>query len=135
MKFEKVDAVLAPSTLKFSTFLFVENMGGRGDVVYIGCDCGQLVYSVFTTRASRLEYLLKEYSHSSRLTCLMYSTNKSLSPNAEGMLFSGSRDRAIKVWNPSGSVGKVAVQTCYGHTASITSIVDGHDGGSISSRF
>lgn len=131
IKFETLET-LSSSTYKFSSFLFVENAGIKGDVLFCGCDCGQLLHSIFTNRASRMEILCRDTNHDAEVTCLMFSDNKGLCPNADGFLFSGSRDRTIKIWNPNGVVGKVHIQTCYGHASSVTSIVDGHDGTFIS---
>ena len=129
MKFEKLESITSPTMLRYSTFLFVEGIHGKGDVIFIGCECGQLIHCAFSTRGvSRQEYLSKDGFHTSRITCLMYSSNKSLSPTSEGLLFSASRDRTIKIWNFHVTTGKTLVQTCYGHTAGVTSIVDGKDG-------
>jgi WD40 repeat protein len=133
-RIEKVDSFTSPTNLKYSCFLYVENADSlKGDVLFVGCDCGQLVYSLFSNISSREELVSDEAKHSSTITCMMFSKNKLLSPNSEGLLFTGSRDRTIKIWNPSGPINKVFVQTCFEHTAAISALADGHDGTFLSS--
>jgi WD40 repeat protein len=57
--------------------------------------------------------------HETEVTCLIYKRSSKL-------MFSGSLDRTIKVWNIFRAVGtSPLVQTISGHSGSITSIIDG----------
>jgi WD40 repeat protein len=122
----------SPQVSRVSVFLFVQ-LNGQYDNLYVGTENGKLMYfpilSVQIPHNIRpIEISKDSTQHSAEVTCLMYSDNvRFIGAHCHGLAFSGSLDRSIKVWNNDVSSGCL-VQTLFGHSGSITAIVDGRDG-------
>eukprot|EP01038_Epipyxis_sp_PR26KG_P008314 gene8314-11248_t len=122
------------SNNRISSYVYVSNPNVAFESLYIGTETGQMLYFPFQPgqipHNSRPITLTKDISshHNAEVVILIYSCNKKLiNSHVPGILFSGSLDRSIKVWNIN-NVSNPLMQTLIGHSGSITSIVDGNDG-------
>lgn len=71
--------------------------------------------------------------HSAEVSCMLYANHKRFVNNQNnGLLFSGSLDRSIKVWSISAGNQAVPVQTLFGHDSTICKLVDSSDGSILS---
>ena len=135
MKVERLELLPAPRLRKVSSFLVVEEAHEHGDAVYVGTEQGLLsVYflpphghSMRKIRAEDLgledEVVNPRLHHSSKVTVLLHTKNPKLSSTSSyGLLFSGSSDRTVRVWNL-----KTLVQSLP-HSATVTGLCDGNDG-------
>jgi WD40 repeat protein len=136
MKFEQIDQFASTNSSKYSCVSFVEGAHEKGDVLFVGSEHGKLYYFLTGTLLHRQEPLsrgpqtLPQDDHGSEVLCLLHSKHKKICPNSSyGLLFSGSRDRTIKVWdiNPVRG-GKSLVQTLFGHGGGVSALADGADG-------
>jgi WD40 repeat protein len=67
--------------------------------------------------------------HNAEVSCLLFSSNKRFtSSQSTGLLFSGSLDRSIKIWSMGVGNQSSPVQTLFGHSSTISKLVDGTDG-------
>ena len=122
---------------KFSCFVFVEKCSSKGDILYAGNDDGRLYFFVVSKHSTvnRQEELnpgeVGGPDHKSTITCMMHSKHPSLASSLiidkGGLLFTGSKDRTLKIWQPAGTF-KPLIQTLYGHSGQISGICDGNDG-------
>ena len=137
----RVDVVdrLSPSTSKVCCYTFYREVSDHYDVLFLGLEggkvffvpipIGQLPHNVRPIDAT------KECGtqHTAEVRCLLFSNNKRFTnPQSNGLLFSGSLDRSIKIWSITGGNQIAPVQTLFGHSATITNLVDGSDGSVLS---
>lgn len=131
---------------KYTSFLLVENAHLiHGLTLFVGSETGQIFFFFPHSLHPKQESLVDGvgihshgHGHTSKspdehvneVLCLMHSTNTKLSPSFPlGLIFSGSRDRTIKVWNFNVKLGrKVLLQTLVGHSGGVTDIKDACDG-------
>lgn len=140
MKSDKLERLsLKSSGLLISCFEYVfESGGGYFDHLYVGTTTGEIMYfpcqtsdantSSYTIQAP-LPLLTKSVdshgnldtsltNHEAEVTCLTYVKSSKL-------LYSGSLDRTIKVWNVFHSVDTNALlQTIIGHTGAISAVLN-----------
>ena len=128
-------------------YLLVDEFRHNENVLLIGYDDGNIVYIPQNFSKKNQFAVLGHYEeegvgrresensgggnfHKSAITCLMQWRDKSLHESApRGLLFSGSMDRSIKIWNVNASnPAKNLIQTLSGHGAAIISVVDCKDG-------
>ena len=156
MKFEFLEHYKSSATGSCSTCTWVASGHSKGDVIYYGTSDGEIYYILPKSRTPKPEHVAigqrKEgesndsvgsnsmgvatvkkhpFYHLSEVLCLLVVKYPGIAPL--GLLFSGSRDRAIKVWNINTVGKKTLIQTILGHTGGITSLVDAQDGSFISS--
>jgi WD40 repeat protein len=126
-----------PPLVNISCFEYVfDTSGGLFDHLYVGTTSGDILYfptqmnstnSTSYTVQSPLHLIPKldgegntnttNNGHEAEVTCLLIASNKRL-------MFSGSLDRTIKVWDISHSLGaSPLLQTMIGHSGAITSIL------------
>jgi hypothetical protein len=153
MNFDQINEFKSSSLHTICTYLFVENAHEKhGDIAFSGTESGQLSYFIVPTFSSLNSSISNndnfnnkeipfcnekraQDDHGSEVTCLIHSKNKIISPNSDyGLLFSGSRDRTIKVWNINPTRGsRSLVQTLFGHVGAIVAIADSLDGSILTS--
>lgn len=117
----------------YSSFSLVREVAHpqhEGDVLFVGSDSGHVYYFFPKMLHPKQELLgLPGDKHSNAVLTLLHTTHPRVCLNApHGLLFSGSRDRSIKVWNINAPVSKCLYQTLLGHTGAITSLNDAGDG-------
>jgi WD40 repeat protein len=155
MKFELLEHYNSFATGSCSACTWISSGHPKGDVIYYGTIDGEVYYILPDGRTPKPEHVaigqLKEgennisvvsnsmgvtsakrhpFYHLSEVLCLLVVKYPSIAPL--GLLFSGSRDRSIKVWNINTVGKKTLIQTLLGHTGGITSLVDAQDGSFIS---
>lgn len=103
------------------------------EVLFVGTTGGsvQAFHLNRSPRSTKPENISGDNNHSGSVTCLLFLTNPEISCGSSGVLVSGSVDRTIKLWSPQ-NTKNTAIQTLFGHEATITSVIDGQDGTLIS---
>ena len=147
MKLERIEA-LRPHTRgrRLKSFIYVEGAHDLGDAVFVGSECGKVSVFRMSMYSSNISNVREEdlggpvdgnappnavensvqssIHHSASVDCMLHSKNSSLqSPTAYGLLFTGSRDRLVKVWDSNG----LLIQNL-SHSGPLTAIADGNDG-------
>ncbi len=156
MKFELSEHFNSFATGSCSACTWAASGHSKGDVIYYGTSDGEIYYILPKSRTPKPEHVAigqrKEgesnesvgsnsmgvatvkkhpFYHLSEVLCLLVVKYPGIAPL--GLLFSGSRDRSIKVWNINTVGKKTLIQTILGHTGGVTSLVDVQDGSFISS--
>ena len=148
MKLETLERLAAPARRRLSTYLFVPEGHEHGDAIYVGSERGLLSVFLLPPEGHSLKHIKAEdlgvepapggeeglnpaLHHTSKVTVLMHSKSPKLSSSSptvhnHGLLFSGSSDRSVRVWNH-----KTLVQSLP-HSATVLGIADGHDGSVVS---
>ena len=130
--------------LVFTSIFLAERAGGECDILIAGRSDGSIVLWRLsesnktagrggTSREYRDELLGGHHPHRGMVNCIVYSEHTSFAHGSRGLLFSGSSDRTIKVWDVWARTEEdVIIQTIVGHGSTITALVDGRDGSVIS---
>eukprot|EP00428_Durinskia_dybowskii_P061376 CAMPEP_0170372228 /NCGR_PEP_ID=MMETSP0117_2-20130122/9443_1 /TAXON_ID=400756 /ORGANISM="Durinskia baltica, Strain CSIRO CS-38" /LENGTH=940 /DNA_ID=CAMNT_0010627077 /DNA_START=24 /DNA_END=2846 /DNA_ORIENTATION=+ len=107
-------------------FLGLEN----GKICSISIPCGQLPHNIRPVDATKDGC----NQHTAEVRCLLFTNNNDfLPPQSNGLLFSGSFDRSIKIWNVSAAGNQIVhIQTLQGHCSTVNNVIDGTDGSIIS---
>lgn len=112
---------------------------GHYDMLFIGMENGKIFTMQIT--AGQLPHNVRPIDitkdagtqHSAEVSCLLYSNHKRfINHQNNGLLFSGSLDRSIKIWSVSVGNQTVPVQTLFGHDSTISKLVDSSDGNILS---
>ena len=141
MKVEQLERYTSQNA-PYSCFIFSKDVGTQGDILFVGCESGQLLYfsiPVHTiSKTSRTEEFTRMCTnvHRGPVQCMMVSFDGKLTHRSTssplGVLFTGGKDNTIKVWNPYNAFNPL-IQTLVGHKGVITCVVDGQDGSVLSS--
>jgi WD40 repeat protein len=137
----RVDIVdkFCPSSSKVSCYTFFKHVSDHYDVLYLGMENGKVFYLSIPT--GQIPHNIRPVDatkdagtqHTAEVRCLLFTNNKKFTSAASnGLLFSGSLDRSIKVWSMTGGNQSTPVQTLFGHSSTITNMVDGADGSVLS---
>lgn len=96
-----------------------------GRIFFLPIPCGQLPHNIRPVDVTKDAGT----QHNAEVSCMLFSSHKRFT-NAQsmGLLFSGSLDRSIKVWSMSVGNQSTPVQTLFGHSSTISKLVDGTDG-------
>ncbi len=130
MKHEIVERFSCGS-IRISSFLLVK-ISTHFDHLYVGTENGKIFY--FPLQSHQIPHGIRpvelckteNHCHSAEVTCIVYSDNRRFTnASNNGLLFTGGLDRCVKVWN---CATNSLVQTLFGHSGAIHSIVDGNDG-------
>lgn len=139
MRVDIVDRFCPSSSSKVSSYTFVKGVSEHYDVLYVGMESGKIFY--ISIPNGQLPHNIRPVDatkdpgtqHTAEVRCLLFANNKKFTgPQCNGLLFSGSLDRSIKVWGMSGGNQITAVQTLFGHNSTVTNLVDGTDGSVLS---
>lgn len=136
----RVDIVdkYCPSSSRVCSYCYSMEVG-HYDMLFLGMENGKIFVMQITT--GQLPHNIRPMDitkdagtqHSAEVSCMLYSNHKRfLNHQNNGLLFSGSLDRSIKVWSVSAGNQIVAVQTLFGHDSTISKLVDSSDGSILS---
>lgn len=122
---------------RVSSFTYVQSsFADQSDFLFCGTESGAIAAFPFPAdvipRNIRPIDITRDARHTAEVSCLLYSENeKFVNVQCGSLLFSGSLDRTIKVWNLSNTLDPF-IQTLSGHSGTIASIADANNGSILS---
>lgn len=147
MRVDIIEKFSVSNNSRISCYIFSENVTGvkttntlllneQLDLLHLGSENGKIYFVPITNGSLPIHNfrpldMTKDVDtrHAAEISCMLFSTTNIFTNTQNiGLLFSGSLDRAIKVWSINIDHSSTFVQTLFGHTSRITDIIDGKDG-------